>query len=181
MARTTVARRALVDEHLGTIRTEFGRFGRQVSGYSLEHLLPEKAGGSTGFLVGTEGTLGVVLDATVRLVEDAPARALAVLGYPTMADAADAVPALLRARPGRVRGPRPADRRHGGRGHPELPAGGGWLFAEVTGATAAEAESQAQAVADDCGRRAPGRHRRRRAARAVADPRGRRRPGRALA
>ena len=27
--------------HLGTIRTEFGTFGRQVSGYSLEHLLPE--------------------------------------------------------------------------------------------------------------------------------------------
>ena len=27
--------------NLGTIRTELGRFGRQVSGYSLEHLLPE--------------------------------------------------------------------------------------------------------------------------------------------
>ncbi|MET0839236.1 MAG: FAD-binding oxidoreductase, partial [Marmoricola sp.] len=32
---------ALVDDHLGTVRTEFGRFGRQVSGYSFEHLLPE--------------------------------------------------------------------------------------------------------------------------------------------
>ncbi len=31
------------------------------------------------------------------------------------------------------------------------PPGGGWLFAEVTGATAAEAESQAQAVADSAG------------------------------
>ena len=31
----------LVRRHLATIRTEFGRFGRQVSGYSLEHLLPE--------------------------------------------------------------------------------------------------------------------------------------------
>ena len=32
---------ALVDQHLAHVRTEFGRFGRQVSGYSLEHLLPE--------------------------------------------------------------------------------------------------------------------------------------------
>ena len=32
---------ALVRDRLGLIRTEFGRFTRQVSGYSLEHLLPE--------------------------------------------------------------------------------------------------------------------------------------------
>ena len=38
--RCTPARLPLVDEHLGTVRTEFGRFGRQVSGYSFEHLLP---------------------------------------------------------------------------------------------------------------------------------------------
>ena len=88
---------ALVDEHLGTVRTEFGRFGRQVSGYSFEHLLPERGRRLDRFLVGTEGTLGLVLGATVRLVDDAPARALAVLGYPTMAEAADAVPALLEA------------------------------------------------------------------------------------
>ena len=107
---------ALVDEHLGTVRTEFGRFGRQVSGYSFEHLLPERGRRLDRFLVGTEGTLGVVLDATVRLVEDAPRRALAVLGYPTMADAADAVPAAAaRTAPGRLRGARPAHRRHGPR------------------------------------------------------------------
>ena len=86
---------ALVDQHLGTIRTEFGRFGRQVSGYSFEQLLPERGRRFDRFLVGTEGTLGLVLDATIRLVEDAPSRALAVLGYPSMAEAADAVPALL--------------------------------------------------------------------------------------
>ncbi len=141
---------ALVDEHLGTVRTEFGRFGRQVSGYSFEHLLPEHGRRFDRFLVGTEGTLAVVLEATVRLVEDAPARALAVLGYADMAQAADAVPDLL---------------THGlvaceGLGerivatltrHPELPAGGGWLFAEVTGATPEEAEARAAAVARDAG------------------------------
>ena len=34
--------RAVAGGGLATIRTEFGRFGRQVSGYALEHLLPER-------------------------------------------------------------------------------------------------------------------------------------------
>ncbi len=137
---------ALVDEHLGTVRTEFGRFGRQVSGYSFEHLLPERGRNFDRFLVGTEGTLGLVLDATVRLVEDAPARALAVLGYPTMADAADAVPSLLEHPLVACEG---LDQRIAGMvpGHPVLPEGAGWLFAEVTGASAGEAEAKAKAVA----------------------------------
>ena len=147
---------ALVDKHLGTVRTEFGRFGRQVSGYSFEHLLPEGGRRLDRFLVGTEGTLGVVLDATVRLVEDAPARALAVLGYPTMADAADAVPALLDSTGSAGAGLvacEGLDKRIAGmvRGHPELPEGGGWLFAEVTGADEAEAGSRARAVAATAG------------------------------
>jgi FAD/FMN-containing dehydrogenase/Fe-S oxidoreductase len=143
---------ALVDDHLGLVRTEFGRFGRQVSGYSLEHLLPERGRRLDRFLVGTEGTLGVVLEATVRLVEDAPFRALAVLGYADMFDAADSVPLLL---PG-------SDRPDLGlaalegldhritdlvAGAPDLPAGKGWLFAEVTGSTEAETRARAQAVA----------------------------------
>ena len=140
----------LVDQHLGTVRTEFGRFGRQVSGYSFEHLLPEHDRRLDRFLVGTEGTLAVVLDATVRLVEDARARALAVLGYPTMADAADAVPGLLAHDLVACEG---LDRRikelvpYA----PELPEGGGWLFAEVTGGSEAEAEARAREVAAAAG------------------------------
>ena len=147
---TVSALNGLVDEHLGTVRTEFGRFGRQVSGYSFEHLLPENGRRLDRFLVGTEGTLGLVLDATVRLVEDAPARALAVLGYATMADAADAVPTLLEHPLVACEG---LDQRIAGMvaGHPELPEGRGWLFAEVTGADAGEAESKAKAVAATAG------------------------------
>ena len=95
---------ALVDGELATIRTELGRFGRQVSGYSLEHLLPERGFDVARALVGSEGTLALVLGATVRLVADAPHRGLVVLGYPTMADAADATPALLPHSPHRRRG-----------------------------------------------------------------------------
>ncbi len=141
---------ALVDRHLDVVRTEFGRFGRQVSGYSFEHLLPENGRRLDRFLVGTEGTLGVVLDATVRLVEDAPFRALAVLGYPTMADAADAVPDLLRHRLVACEGldTRIADMVSG---RPALPEGRGWLFAEVTGDTEAEVRSRAAEVAATAG------------------------------
>ena len=146
-----VALESLVDEHLGLVRTEFGRFGRQVSGYSFEHLLPENGRRHDRFLVGTEGTLGVVLEATMRLVEDAPYRALAVLGYADMFAAADAVPALLPDHG--LTALEGLDHRITDLviGAPELPTGTGWLFAEVTGSTEAEARARAEAVAADAG------------------------------
>ena len=176
---------ALVADHLATIRTGFGRFTRQVSGYSLEHLLPERGRNLDRFLVGSEGTLGVVAGATVRLVEDAPARALAVLGYADMFEAADAVPSLLHHPLVACEGldARIVDVVRARRGTvPDLPRGAGWLFAEVTGATVEEA----RAAAD---RRGARRRRGRRTAgdgggrdgRALADPRGRRGPRRAAA
>jgi FAD/FMN-containing dehydrogenase/Fe-S oxidoreductase len=145
---------ALVDDHLALVRTEFGRFGRQVSGYSLEHLLPERGRRLDRFLVGTEGTLAVVLEATVRLVEDAPYRALTLLGYPDMFEAADGVPLLL---PGAERPDLGLAALEGldhritdlVPGAPELPQG--WLFAEVTGSTEAETLARARAVAAAAG------------------------------
>ena len=58
----------LVRANLDMIRTELGRFGRQVSGYSLEHLLPEHGADLAKALVGTEGTVTTLLGATVTLV-----------------------------------------------------------------------------------------------------------------
>ncbi|HET9858665.1 MAG TPA: FAD-linked oxidase C-terminal domain-containing protein [Nocardioidaceae bacterium] len=144
----------VVDADLGTVRTEFGRFSRQASGYSLEHLLPEHGRRFDRFLVGSEGTLAVVLGATVRLVEDAPYRALAVLGYPSMAEAADAVPLLLHHPLVACEGldSRIVDvvrDRRGAGTVPDLPRGSGWLFAEVTGSTRAEARAAAEAVIAD--------------------------------
>ncbi|HLN75697.1 MAG TPA: FAD-binding and (Fe-S)-binding domain-containing protein [Nocardioidaceae bacterium] len=147
---------AVVDSDLGTVRTEFGRFGRQVSGYSLEHLLPENGRRLDHLLVGSEGTLALVLGARVRLVEDAPHRGLAVLGYPSMVEAADDVPALLHhalvACEGldeRIVGV--VASRRGASAVPPLPRGAGWLFAEVTGATEEEVRAAASAVAADSG------------------------------
>ena len=47
-----------IDAQRALIRTEFGRFDRQVSGYSLEHLLPENAVHLARMMSGTEGTPG---------------------------------------------------------------------------------------------------------------------------
>lgn len=129
----------LVETDLGHVRTHFGRFDRQVSGYSLEHLLPENRGRLDRFLVGTEGTLGTVLEATVNLVADHPRRLLIVLGYHSVAEAADAVPQLLAAAPGRLIACEGMDSRlvalvrGAGKQVPPLPEGQSWLFVEAAG------------------------------------------------
>ena len=143
--------REVVTGGLGTIRTEFGRFGRQVSGYSLEHLLPERGFDVSTFLAGSEGTLAVTLGATVRLVRDPPHRQLLVLGYPSMAVAADNVPAILAFGPTACEGldSRIVDvvRGRAGARIPELPAGQGWLFVELVGEHPTEISAVAAGLA----------------------------------
>ena len=127
---------SLIDSHLAPIRTELGRFKRQVSGYSLEHLTPEGGRNLAAMLAGTEGTLVLILSITVRLVPLPDAPVLAALGYRSMIEAADDVPALLTHSPLAVEG---MDRRlvdvvraHKGPGTvPALPDGEGWLLVEV--------------------------------------------------
>lgn len=126
----------LIDSHLAPIRTQLGRFKRQVSGYSLEHLTPEGGRNLAAMLAGTEGTLVLILSVTVRLVPLPDAPVLAALGYRSMIEAADDVPALLAHSPLAVEG---MDRRlvdvvraHKGPGAvPALPEGEGWLLVEV--------------------------------------------------
>ncbi len=145
---------ALVDAHLDVLRTEFGRFPRQISGYSLEHLLPERGRDLAKALVGSEGTLALTLDATIGLVPISPARLLVVLGYPDMASAADAVPAVLAHAPLAVEG---LDARlvdvvriaKGSAAVPDLPHGAGWLMVEVGGTNPAEARSSALSMVRD--------------------------------
>ena len=127
---------SLIDSHLAPIRTQLGRFKRQVSGYSLEHLTAEGGRNLAAMLTGTEGTLVLILSVTVRLVPLPDAPVLAALGYRSMIEAADDVPALLAHSPLAVEG---MDRRlvdvvraHKGPGAvPALPEGEGWLLVEV--------------------------------------------------
>ncbi|QXT63765.1 FAD-binding and (Fe-S)-binding domain-containing protein [Tessaracoccus palaemonis] len=141
--------RNLVAANLGIIRTEFGTFSRQVSGYSLEHLLPENRFDTPRFFAGTEGTLGVIVRATVQLVADAPERVMVALGYPTMPDAGDDISRLLQFSPTACEG---LDRRivdvviakNGPDSVGVLPAGDGWMFLELVGEDAAEVRDRAE-------------------------------------
>jgi len=141
---------------LATIRTEFGRFGRQASGYALEHLLPENGFDVVKFLVGSEGTLGIVTQATVNLVRDPAHRVLVALGYDDIASAGDDAKAVLGFRPTACEGidSRLVDvvrDRRGPQAVPPLPRGAAWLFVEIAGDERAEVLERAQALARGCG------------------------------
>ncbi|MGH3720131.1 MAG: FAD-binding and (Fe-S)-binding domain-containing protein [Pseudonocardiaceae bacterium] len=145
--------RRLRDHHLTEIRTELGRFSRQVSGYSLDALLPEHGFHVARSLVGTEGTCGVLLGATVRLIPEPPVCVLLVLGFPDVYTAAAHAPMLaqtgaltvegmdsalvdaLRSRPGRASG------------IDLLPKGEAWLYCEIEGINEHEAAQWARALA----------------------------------
>jgi FAD/FMN-containing dehydrogenase/Fe-S oxidoreductase len=135
---------AFVAERLAPVRGELGRFRRQVSGYSLEHLLPEQGSSLARALAGTEGTCAIILGATVSLVPRPPATALCVLGYPDMPTAADDAPALAGHGPLALEGidARLVDVVRAYRSSavlPRLPRGNAWLFAEVGGSGQPEA------------------------------------------
>ena len=149
----------LVDAHAELIDAELGRFPRQVSGYGLHYLLDKHGFDAAKAIAGTEGTVGVITKMTVRLVEVPKVKALAVLAFETVYDAASAAARLrlpgvatiegmggdlldaLRSKRGQERagGNLPGNRKG-------IPAGG-WLYCEVGGDTLEEAEALAQTVA----------------------------------
>jgi FAD/FMN-containing dehydrogenase/Fe-S oxidoreductase len=135
--------RALVEGELALLRTGFPDLPRRISGYALDALLPERGADVARAFCSSEGTLGVLTEAVVRLVEAPRARALAVLGYADESAAAEAAPALLPYGPLTVEG-MAADLVPPGT--PGLPAGGAWLFVETGGDTAAEARAHAAAI-----------------------------------
>ncbi|MBB2934257.1 FAD/FMN-containing dehydrogenase/Fe-S oxidoreductase [Amycolatopsis bartoniae] len=139
--------RDLVDGNLALLRKELSTWGRRVSGYGLEHLLPENGFNVARALVGSEGTCVAVLDATVRLVELPKHKALAVFGFESDIAAADAVPAILERKPLTVEGLDVELVRLTSSGGEDLPDGNAWLMVELTGDTLDEARDRAHEVA----------------------------------
>ncbi|HYV48648.1 MAG TPA: FAD-binding and (Fe-S)-binding domain-containing protein [Myxococcaceae bacterium] len=146
------------------VRRRYPRIPRRVSGYGLDALLPENGMDVAQALVGSEGTLVTILEATVRLVPEPKHRALLVAGFDDVAAAGDAVPVLLPYKPMGLEGldellvdliRRFAKDFQRQRLHPsgmhdealdELPEGKGWLMVEFGGATRDEAEGNARAA-----------------------------------
>ncbi|MFE7439159.1 FAD-binding and (Fe-S)-binding domain-containing protein [Streptomyces chartreusis] len=134
--------REIVDGELARLRTGFPELPRRISGYALDALLPENGADVARSFCGSEGTLGIVTEAVVRLVEAPRARALAVLGYGDEGAAAEAAAGLLPFGPLTVEGMAadlvPSTEL--------LPRGGAWLFVETGGESEAEARARAEAI-----------------------------------
>lgn len=153
----------LRNRYADLIRTRYPKIPRRVSGYNLDDLLPEKGFNVARALCGTEGTCATVLEATVQLMDDFPARSLVVLGFPDVYSAGDFVPKILEFRPVGLEGVDhfliQAMKIKGI--HPReialLPPGEGWLIVEFGGETRAEADEQAKKLikAVGHGRNAP--------------------------
>ncbi|MET9525755.1 FAD-binding and (Fe-S)-binding domain-containing protein [Streptomyces coeruleorubidus] len=134
--------RELMDGELALLRTGFPELPRRISGYALDALLPERGADVARSFCGSEGTLGVLTEAVVRLVEAPRARALAVLGYADESAAAEAAAGLLPFGPLTVEG-MAADLVPSAAA---LPRGRAWLFVETGGESAGEARARAEAI-----------------------------------
>ncbi|MFF7080400.1 FAD-binding and (Fe-S)-binding domain-containing protein [Streptomyces lavendulae] len=150
--------RELVEGNLAVLRTGMsGGFSRRISGYGgLDALLPERGADLARAFCGSEGTLAVVTEAVVRLVELPAAPVLVVLGYADEGAAADAAAGLLPHGPLTVEG-MAEDLVRSPAG---LPRGGAWLFVEMPDEGAARAllrgadALDAALVTDPAGQRA---------------------------
>jgi FAD/FMN-containing dehydrogenase/Fe-S oxidoreductase len=152
--------KSLADRYGEQVRRQFPNIPRRVSGYNLNHLLPENGFHVARALVGSEGTCVTILEATCRLVESPPARVLLVIGWPDVYICADHVPQIMEHRPIGLEG---FDdivvnaSRHKGINLDAialLPEGCGWLMVEFGADTVAEAESQARNLMETLGRSA---------------------------
>jgi FAD/FMN-containing dehydrogenase/Fe-S oxidoreductase len=117
--RTT---RRLAEEHATEIERRFPRILRRVGGYNLDRFVPvgqdsapvqigqernpvpRKSGAFNlaDLFVGSEGTLGVVTQAKLRLVELPRAKAMLVVQFPGLLEALAATPAILSHGPSAV-------------------------------------------------------------------------------
>ncbi len=153
--------KSLADRHGEQVRSRFPNIPRRVSGYNLNHLLPENGFHVARSLVGSEGTCVTILEATCRLVESPPERVLLVMGWPDIYVCADHLPQIMSHRPIGLEGFDDimvnASRRKGVNleGLAMLPEGFGWLMVEFGAQTVAEAEAQARNLMETLGRSAP--------------------------
>ncbi|HWF84137.1 MAG TPA: FAD-binding and (Fe-S)-binding domain-containing protein, partial [Vicinamibacterales bacterium] len=144
--------KALAERYAPQIRSGMPDIPRRISGYNLTALLPEHGFNVAQALVGSESTCVIVLEASLHLVPNPHARSLVVLGYPSVYEAADHIPEVMRHRPIGCEG---MDDRLvkdiESIGYEKetlqlLPKGQGWLLVEFGGETKADADAQGRAL-----------------------------------
>ena len=126
----------LVAANLAVIRTELSRIPRQVSGYHLSPLLPERGFNVARALVGSEGSCAIISSAVMRTVPRPADTVLVVAGYADVVEAARDVELLRSHCPAAIEGVddvivNTMRVRRGADAVAELPQGQAWLFIEL--------------------------------------------------
>ena len=144
-------------DHSGiSIRDHFPKLPRRVSGYNLDELMPERGFNVARAIVGSEGTLAVILRATIKAVPRPNEVELVMLGFDDVFIAADQTLWILEHRPEALEGfdqqlPEFA-RTKAMPGVRHLPDGRAFLLAEFGGATRDEARERAERLITDARR-----------------------------
>lgn len=147
--------REIRDRYADDIRAAYPEIPRRVSGYNLDALLPERGFDLAKFLVGSESTLVTVLRAEIQLVRRPAAKAMAVLGFPDVYHAADAVSQILPHDPAALEGldHRLVELEHSQRlaeqAIAQLPDGKAWLMVQFDGDDQQQADARAQKMIAD--------------------------------
>lgn len=145
---------ALRDRYGGLIEERYPKIPRLVSGFeNLDALLPGTDFNVARALTGTEGSCAIVLDATLQLVPRPRCKAIALLSFDDVYQAADSVPALLEQQPDAIEGfdgklydaVRATGAGHGGL--TAFPEGRGFLIVEAGADSRAEAEANVRRMA----------------------------------
>ncbi|HLJ97065.1 MAG TPA: FAD-linked oxidase C-terminal domain-containing protein [Gemmataceae bacterium] len=156
----------LVTAHADEIARRFPKILRRVGGYNLDLFTdPQQPFNLAHLFVGSEGTLGITLEAKLRLIELPKAKAVLVVQFADLLDALAATPAVLSHAPSAVevlddyvlastrRNPEAARLRDFLQGDP-----GAVLFIEFYGDSAAELPPRLEALQADLLRRGFGSH-----------------------
>ena len=93
----------LAETHAGEIRDRYPKIRRRVGGYNLDRFLPGSGPVDlTKIFVGSEGTLGLLLEARLRLVGFPGAKVMGVAMFPELRKALEALPSILELEPSAV-------------------------------------------------------------------------------
>ena len=93
----------LAREHAAEIDRRYPKILRRVGGYNLDEFTDQgKPVNLARIMVGSEGTLGVVLEAKVNLVPLPKAKAVMVIGFEHLLESLSAAPVILRHKPSAV-------------------------------------------------------------------------------
>ncbi|HAB14165.1 MAG TPA: FAD-binding oxidoreductase [Planctomycetaceae bacterium] len=100
--RETIVR--LARDHADEIARRYPRILRRVGGYNLDEFIPDprRPTNLSKIIVGSEGTLALVLEATLRLVPIPSERALLSIQFDDLLDALAAVPMILEHAPSAI-------------------------------------------------------------------------------